>query len=436
MQITNGIKTGLKYISLFCGIVVVLLGILLCAAKLPQSKIQSNMEASADYLCQGELFGEQIEGIAGTRIDRYADSILLGIAYQYDEDKPMQSVMWSSYYYTDVQNENQNLRDAVYHGYEANQQYMRYWHGSIALVRPLLCFWNIQEIYRINGIILFVLMAVLCTSLAKKKAYILMAGLITGCVMTAVWCVPLSLEYTWTYVLFLLIGLIVWQFACRKWWSQMGYVFMMAGMITAFVDFLTTETLTLLVPLLLALWELHRQSPDKNGREIGWFAGKNMILWGIGYIGMWMMKWGIAAIVLNRNVLPYITSHIEERIGGDIGVNPLSYIGGAITKNLSCLFPFGYGAIGWLVGAGLLFVYVYVAYVYHKKEIALHWIGIYLFIGLLPYFRYVILHNHSYVHYFFTYRAQLATILVALLVLEELTDWRWHGHGYAKRRRA
>lgn len=96
-----------------------------------------------------------------SKIDRYADSILLGIAYQYDEKQLLESVMSSAYYYTDWQNENNNLYDAVAQEYEANQQYMRYWQGSNVIVRPLLIFFTLKEIYVLNGIVLALLIVVL-----------------------------------------------------------------------------------------------------------------------------------------------------------------------------------------------------------------------------------------------------------------------------------
>ena len=45
-------------------------------------------------------------------------------------------------------------------------------------------------------------------------------------------------------------------------------------------------------------------------------------------------------------------------------------------------------------------------------------------LGLVPYVRYLVLHNHAWLHCFFTYRAQLATVLAVVMILEEMTDWK------------
>ena len=81
---------------------------LVLSAGIPQSAIRDNTLESATYLCEGKLFGTVIKNGESSKIDRYADSILLGIAYQYDREKPLASVMWSSYYHNDLDNENEH----------------------------------------------------------------------------------------------------------------------------------------------------------------------------------------------------------------------------------------------------------------------------------------------------------------------------------------
>lgn len=138
------------------------------------------------------------------------------------------------------------------------------------------------------------------------------------------------------------------------------------------------------------------------------FAGKSIAAWAFGYMGMWMMKWLLASVVLSENVMPYVSEHIEERIGGNIGIGPVRYILGSVWNNIKCLFPFEYGIIGALTGIVLVLFVIYTGYVYHGNHIDKKQILLYVLIGLIPYIRYMVLHNHSYLHCFFTYRAQMA----------------------------
>ena len=389
------IKACIKYILVFLIATGLLLFSLLLSAKIPQSAIRDNVQESATYLSEGELFGRAVKDVDGSKLDRYADSILLGIAYQYDSEKPLTSVMWSSYYHSDLDNENENLLAAVTNDYEANQQYLRYWHGSIAF----------------------------------------------GLVLTSFWFVPFSLEYTWTYMLMLIFSMIGVRLIYKKHHKAVGICFLVSGMVTNFLDFLTTETLTLTGPLLLMLWMERKQNVEsKSKSESDWkasfqMAGKAAIAWGAGYVGMWLMKWLLASSVLSENVMPYVSEHIGERIGGDLGIGLAAYIFGAIWKNIRCLFPFEYGIIGAFTGIGLVVYSLYVGYVYYKKNIDKKCVLLYVLIGLVPYIRYIVLHNHSYLHCFFTYRAQLATILAIVLILEQITDRRWRSHANGRKAR-
>ena len=426
------IKQSFRYGITFLTVTFLLMSMLVLSARIPRALVRENVQESAVYLCEGELFGALVEGVNGSRIDHYADSILLAIAYQYDADKPLTSVMWSSYYYSELCNENENLLSAVTNDYEANQQYMRYWHGANALVRPLLIVCNLQQIYVLNAVVLVLLTILLLSILVREKAFFPVVGVIMGLVLTSAWFVPFSLEYTWTYLLMLLFSVIGVCLVTGRRYAMVGIFFLVNGMITNFMDFLTTETLTLTVPLLLMLWMWGRQTEqckrekcnadDRKGTQEYLFAGKAAFAWAAGYAGMWMMKWLIASVVLSENVMPYVTEHIGERLGADPGIGFFAYLFGAIWKNLRCLFPFEYGMTGVIAGVALLVVLVYVGYVYHAKDTDWKCVLLYALVGLIPYIRYAVLRNHSYLHCFFTYRAQMATVLAVVLILERITE--------------
>ena len=49
--------------------------------------------------------------------------------------------------------------------------------------------------------------------------------------------------------------------------------------------------------------------------------------WAFGYVGTWISKWMISSLVLKENVMPYITEHIAERLGGDVYGDPVTTTG-------------------------------------------------------------------------------------------------------------
>ncbi len=430
---SNKANAVLKYITVFICTVVLLTALLSLSALIPKKFINNNIKISSEYLCEGKLFGEVVSGIEGSKVDRYADSILLGIAYQYDSGHPLSSIMESSYYHDSFKNENDNLYIAVTQGKEANQQYMRYWHGSIAIVRPLLTVMNIRQIYIFNFIVMMLLLIVLTVLLVRNRAYIAAIGIVAGFVGTSSWFVTFSLEYTWMYLLMLVMSIILVLMINKQKASKLGFLFLIGGICTNYLDFLTTETMTLLIPLLLFVYFEVKNNKKTEYRQIIISCIKFSVLWLSGYAGMWIMKWILAAVMLNMNTLPYVTGHIEERLGGNIGISPFEYMTGAIINNVKCIFPFEYGVAGILAFIVVVIGILYISYVYHKKNINRELILTYTVIGIIPYIRYLILHNHSYLHYFFTYRAQMTTIMAVVFIVGSLVDWRYIFHGNARR---
>ena len=271
------LKNGLKYISVFLITVIILTGLLVLVACIPQQAIKENTARSAEYLCSRGLFDTIIDNTEGSRIDRYADSILLGIIYQQDAQHPLQSVMMSSYYYNAHVNENENLYHAVTNNLDANQQYMRYWHGSSIFVKPLLTVMNLKQIYVVNGILIAFLTVMLFLMLLKIRAYIPLTGLVIGYGAIAIWFAPLSLEYTWMFLLMPVISMVSIHIARKGNLNNAGILFLISGIVTNYFDFLTTETVTLLIPLLLMLWNCTKT--DTNFRHLLNISVKSALSW-------------------------------------------------------------------------------------------------------------------------------------------------------------
>ena len=96
---TGYVSHIIRLFLIYIATVTVLTGLLVLSAFIPRKLLADHMAASADYLCDTELFGEVWTGVPASRIDHYADSILLNIAWNYDSGHPVQSVMKSSYYF-------------------------------------------------------------------------------------------------------------------------------------------------------------------------------------------------------------------------------------------------------------------------------------------------------------------------------------------------
>ena len=414
---SNLIRKTILYILQFVLTIAVFTGLLCLSSLVPRDTISRNMESSAQLLCERKVFYDKLENVAASRIDRYADSILLNIAWCFDNKTPLTSVIRSAYYSVPIRDENENFLEAVTENKEGNLQYMRYWHGSAGLVRIFSVLGNVRALYILNGIVIFLLIAVLLFLMVRHRMNALAVAICIGTVMVSIWFVPFSLEYTWTVMLAYLFSIAIFITIIRKPERPLYGLFLFSGMLTCYMDFLTTETLTLTLPLLIVLYTEHREKRDNYKRAAGYAA-----VWAIGFVMTWITKWVLASLILKENVMPYITEHVSERLGGNIGLSLPGYLIGALWRNLSCLFPFGYGPAGIVAGFGLLIFAIYRLYVYKVSGWDRNYIIALAVVAVIPFIRFLVLHNHSYLHYFFTHRALMGTVAAIVLIIAEITS--------------
>ena len=435
----NAMKPILKYITVFLLAIVLMVSVLVGVAVIPRQRIQNKAEESAELLMLRDVNFYNLNGghegriVIRTgdcsKIDQVADSISLSMAYYLEADHPLESVLWAKYY--DGRKEtgsyiytmNESYQKTVKENVPANMQYLRYWHGSLVLIKPMLMFWNIRQMKIYHGVVIAVLLLMLLILLIKKglKAEAVSMGI--AMIAISIWFVPLSLEYTWMFLLMLIVSIVAVKLALSKRITSLNMLFFVTGICAAYFDFLTTETVTLLVPLLLAI----RIMKDDMGEKKKWvFSGKSIVLWGIGFIRTWAAKWIISAIVFDQDVIQYIQDNVLLHLGTTDDIPAIRQIYEGLLRNIAPLFPFGYGMAGAAVFLVMLFIFVlipvYRGQISLKKKVNWERILLYLLLGLIVYVRFIVLRHHVWRHYFFTYRAQAATILALCFIILELVE--------------
>ncbi len=383
---------------------------LILVASIPQNDIAKHVDESADILLEEAVFFYLDENDIASRIDRYADSILLNIAYSYDNKKPFEAIARSSYYHNDMQNENRNLKDTVSKKLPPNTDYTRYWHGSNIIVKPLLLLTNINGIYVVNAFIITILLILLLILLQKRINKATSIWMLVSCISISIWYVPFSLEYTWNIILMLITTIISLSIYSSKPITCFCF-FVTFGNITAFFDFLSTETITFTIPITCILLLKTKEKLLQNTKDYMKLITKTGFAWLTGYASAWIMKWSIASVVLQTNIFHLALHQANTRINGETEhISLFAQTIGAVIRNVSCLFPFGFLqnhsfiVILAIMGGFAIFYYLFKK----NKDTALPTA---LFaIAMIPYIRFLLISNHSYLHYFFTYRAQLASI--------------------------
>ena len=132
------IKSLCKYVLIFIIMVVILLSVLVLSAKLPREKVKANIRESVDFFKENNGITMLLSRREYTYIQYCADATLLGIIYNLDEDNPLESVLWAKFYEKIKADSNKDFIKSIEENLEPNQQYLRYWHGGMAVVTPLL----------------------------------------------------------------------------------------------------------------------------------------------------------------------------------------------------------------------------------------------------------------------------------------------------------
>ena len=421
-------RTLCRYILLFLFTAAILIISFIAVAMIPRNLIQKNVEKSAEYFSKQEgAFPTTFAGLHSSDMDYYADAVLLDIAWYLDPENPVESISWANYYTEDRYSYNGFVKEyfveSIKNNYPANQQYLRYWHGSIIFVKPMLIFMDINGIHIVHGLLLSALMIWLTVLLKRKGMLAEAIAFLASMIAVSIWFVPFCMEFVWMFLCMLIASIITISKTFLDQEKRLPALFLIVGIVSVFIDFFTTETLTCAVPLLFML-RIRKKKGKKDGTLK--IVCESCLLWGIGYVGMWMLKWGFAAVSLHRNVLPFVKDSIVEHVQtyNQMGIVEMKF--NTILSNLRLLFPLEYGLIGQILILLLIILLIVLPVATDKIRLRLHieWecIIYYFAIGMMPVLRYLVISNHSLVHSFFTHRALASLVMSLCLVVLELIE--------------
>jgi hypothetical protein len=416
-------KRIFKYILIYIIIVLLCVSFLTITSKISKTIIEENIKQSTKDFHTSDEVEQVVKRRDYTFKHPYADAMILNIIYCIDTEHPLSSAMEAKYYSERPEKKEENKK--ISYDFEkmienkevGNTQYLRYWHGYIGIIRILLVFFNLGQIYIFNAIILSVLTIILIVLLIKNKAYALIISFITGLIMCAVNVVPFCLEYTWMFYIMLITSILAvfWKDNIKR----LNTLFFITGILTCFFDFLTTEIITIIVPVLIVLILRVKEKKIKSFKQGIIFVIQSMALWGISYICMWITKWILASIILHINAFEYVISNATERINGEIyAVSAKALPWKAIERNLFTLYPLNTQKNIKKLLIIPICIFIFEVIFIRKKDLKKLWLsGLLLLISIIPYVRYAILANHSYLHYFFTFRSQIITVMAITLAI-------------------
>ena len=323
-------KKILMYIIITISTIMALFIALVISSKIPHGAIKDNVKESVEfYKTKAGIYRIKNKKIY-SYIHYFADIRKINIIYCLDSNKAIESSMWAKYYQNIKKDTNKDLIDLVENSREPNTQYLRYWNGIMIILRPLLIVFNMKQIYLINIILLTSLILILCIillKLSKKIAVIFLLAII----LVSSWYVPLCIEYSVTFYIMIITSILALKIdnnniSLNRRNDNLQKLFLITGIVTTFFEFLTTELLTIFVPLILVLVLRKEKGQNDNLKTTLKFIMKSIVLWFIGYCGMWLAKWLFASLILNINAFEYVKDNFFLRINGLQGLN----VGGGI----------------------------------------------------------------------------------------------------------
>ncbi len=411
-------KKILLHIGVFVGTLSFLWLLLFLSALIPNEKIKDNMIDSAYYYSDRQPYQFPKDGKFNGIEDNYADAILLGVLWNIDSDDAFVSSLDTKYYDGEERGENYGLYASI-NGHEANVDYSRYWHGSVTFIRPLMMFTTVDNIEIIAFSVFVILLVVVCAILFKKKCGMVAGLLVISLACVHIWNIRMSLEYMPAFIVAMFMS-ILFLLMEKKGNIYVTALSVVSGVMVSFYDFLTTETVAILIPLALVYMVRAKEKRLGTTKENIILTVKTGLAWGISYVTCFAVKWIAASAVTGENKILASFSSAKERFNGvETGENITAFqeFLYAVPANLSTVFGGTTRVDAGNIIGGLIVFGIVVGSVFYlfsakdkNKEITL----ILLIIGLIPYVRFAVLNNHSYLHEFFTYRAQCVSVLALL----------------------
>lgn len=388
-----------KYLLVFLLLMIILLLILIASNCIPHRYIKDNVEKSIDTFLE-ESYYPKVKYAYKFVLDNYTDALMVATAYSIDEKEPLVSTILMRRYY--IPGDNQILQDpdsndkpidylynTINNTNETYTEYSRYWHGYIIFLRPLLMFFNYSQIRIIMMIAVDILSLLLIVLIYKKLGKYYTIPILILLILSQFWAIGLSLLYTPVFLIMLCVSNYI--LITNKNIKDINIVFLTIGMLTSFLDLLTAPILTLGIPLLIYCILNNKDNTIKNILEI-------ILVWFIGYVGMWVGKWILSDIICN-------TKTIENALG-----KVFLYTRETKYVNISFIHAlcnnFKYIAISLTI----LVLTTIISLIYMVKTKTINQqILVYMLIAIIPLLWLSFAKNHSYIHARFTFRNLLVT---------------------------
>ena len=379
--------------------------LLMAAYCVPVDNVKDAQQTADIFRQEGDR-PSVIPSFRGSTSDNYTDALM--IAEALFDDLQISPLEKAVHVYRRANSESATADIADYLEGKPMQwviPYARYWHGFLVILRPLLLVFGYADIRMLMCSMQMLAYAAIVASMIVKNKKELVIPFFAVMMTLSPMGTMISMQYFASFAIMALGMLAVLHYdAWLKQGARYFYFFVLTGMLTAYMDFLTYPLVTLGMPLILAVY-LHL---DED--RLFWFAAAACICWGVGYAGFWGMKWMAASLFTGENMIYNALSHTKFHVSASEIDSDTRML--ALTENLKVVMHPGYL---------LMYLGCMAACAVHaiRKKCGIRTLfsggrPLLLLIGLAPFVWWAITVTHSYLHDLFTYRIFAIAVFAVL----------------------
>lgn len=390
--------------------------LLLLVYLLPVTRIIYNANASVEQFREWGWNPRIIEDYESTTIDTYTDAWMMRIAF-YDGDESILQKCMGNYYYGYDDERTTNVCESMISYLEGMEGYKRfsygrYWHGYLILLKPLMCFFSYEDIIGILKCIQLALAASCIVLFVRKKLTRCIPCMVVMLSCIEFHVIGMSMQFSWVFMVAMLSSIYLLNKKEEAYFDpSVDLAFLVTGMCTSYMDFLTYPLFTLGVPLTVIL--VQRSMQEQKAR-LFFTTLLDSLYWAIGYGGMWLIKWILCTVVTGENIIADGIYTVMYRTGSDVLGEKVGYLE-VLEKNIWPMGKYPYAlavvcAAVFLLGRGKT----------RFVRISKGTVAAYIFVACLPLLWYAVVKQHSYIHDFMTYRNLGISVFAVLCFLSQI----------------
>ena len=382
--------------------------VLLCLSyALPNETIYNNAKSSSQIFADEGMYKQLIPSYENTQLDNYTDALIMGEVV-YNGDESIVEKAMKVYRYTNDDPVNDFIGIMNNEKYSSSS-YERYWHGNIAFIRPAFLLFDYASLRIINIVLQFLLVICVVYLMAKKGLNKYIFPFVISLLVIMPFTIGFSFQFSSVYYVTLITSIIVLKY--NDWLKQKGrylYLFFIDGILINYLDLLTFPVLSLGIPLIFYMLLNNHKLKESIFDII-----KISVMWGLGYFGMWVLKWSIGSLLCGENFFGLALDTAKYRMEADAG----RFV--TIIKNIMVYYKKVY-----LCMAILIFIYYVIIFIKNQRKFNKNMIEFipYLIIIFIPFAWYFVLSQHSNMHYWFTNKSLMISFFAFLVILTKLSN--------------